>query len=87
MLRVTLQVRKVAEAARKIAAKQLRSGGGVLDTALKSSQGPAGPSHMRLLSSAGEAGAQGLSQVALDRVLVLCMPLLSLLRGDRVSIS
>lgn len=64
VLRVTLQVRKTAEAARKIAAKQLRSGGGVLDNALKSSQGPAGPSHMRLLSSAGEAGAEGLSQVA-----------------------
>jgi len=36
VLRVTLHVRRVAEAARKIAAKEFRSRGGVLETALKS---------------------------------------------------
>ena len=35
VLRVTLKVRKAAEAARKIASKELRSKGGVMDGAFK----------------------------------------------------
>jgi hypothetical protein len=63
VLRVTLQVRKTAEAARKIAAKQLRSGGGILDTALKTGH-KAANQHKRLLSSDADAGAEAISQVS-----------------------
>ena len=35
VLRVTLKVRKAAEAARKIASKELRSKGGIMDGAFK----------------------------------------------------
>lgn len=63
VLRVTLQVRKTAEAARKIAAKQLRTGGGILENALKTGH-KAAEKHKRLLSGDADAGAEALSQVS-----------------------
>ena len=76
-----LQVRKTAEAARKLAAKQLRSGGGILDSALKSGHGhgPAGTGHQRLLPAANDAGAQDISQVFIVVVKITPTPTLGAL--------